>query len=197
MIAYTHISNVCKTNLIRRLEMRILFLGMVLFCSSAFAEDQYALVDAVNHQRSGSSFLSFEAGSKDFSNGNVVLHGSVWHQEYPEFKDVKVIVTQQAQKKVIVHKNSISVGDLLYSTHERVFETQNSKIIRKMLISEDRTTMVGLSDDPGPLAISAILAGSAVALCTAKVIYDMYKCDKPKLAIGFGPSGFQCEAGCE
>lgn len=179
--------------------MRVFVLGLLLISTVAVAEDQYALVDSVSHQRSGNSFLSFEAGTTDSIKGNVTLNGSMWHQEFPKFQDISVIVTQEAQEAVTDSGNNILVGKVSYQTHERLLQTNQSKIIRKMLISEDGSTMVGLSDDPGPLAIAAIIAGSVVALCTAQVIYNMYQCDtnKPSLTIGFGEEGFQCDARCE
>ena len=179
--------------------MRIIIFGLLLMSTVVVAEDEYALVDSVNHQQSGNSFLSFEAGTTAASKDNVTLNGSIWHQEYQTFRDINVIVTQEAQDSVIDAGKEILVGKISYRTHERALQTKQSKIIRKMLVSEDGSTMVGLSDDPGPLAYAAIIAGSAVALCTAQVIYNMYQCDtnKAKLTIGFERDSFQCDARCE
>lgn len=178
--------------------MRKSILGLMLLSSTAFAENQYALVDSVNHQRSGISFLSFDVGVQDFAtNGDVTLMGSMWHQEYQQFKDIQITVTKEAQDEVSDSGETIAVGKVKYRAHERTFDTEQSRIIRKMLVSEDGSTMVGLSDEPGPLAIAAILAGSAVVLCTGSVVYSMYRCDNPSLEIGFGPSGFQCASTCE
>lgn len=177
--------------------MRKSILGLMLLSSTAFAENQYALVDSVNHQSSGNSFLSFDVGIQDSGNGDVTLMGSIWHQEHHQFKDIQVTVTKKAQDEVSDSGETIDVGKVKYRTHERIFDTGQSKIIRKMLVSEDGSTMVGLSDEPGPLAIAAILAGSAVVLCTGSVVFSMYKCDNPSFEIGFGPSGFQCASTCE
>lgn len=179
--------------------MRLIAIGLFFLASAVSAEDQFALVDSVNHQDSGKSFLSFEAGDKNGSKGDVTLNGSIWHQEFTAFRDIEVTVTAEAQKAVSESDRMYSVGGYEYWSHERVFKTKNSTVLRKMLISKDGETMLGLTDDPGPLAIAAIVAGSAVALCTAQVVYNMYKCEtnKPRLTIGFGKEGFICDARCE
>ncbi len=179
--------------------MRLIAMGLTLLTGVVSAEDQFALVDSVNHQDSGKSFFSFEAGEINQSKGDVILVGSIWHQEFKDFRNIEVTVTAEAQKAVSESDKKYSVGGYEYRSHERVFKTKNSTILRKMLISKDGKTMLGLTDDPGPLAIAAVVAGSAVALCTAQVVYNMYKCEtnKPRLTIGFGKEGFTCDARCE
>lgn len=158
--------------------MRLIAIGLTLLAAAASAEDQFSLVDSVNHQDSGKSFFSFEAGEINQSKGDVILNGSIWHQEFKDFRNVEITVTAEAQKAVTETDRKYSVGGYEYRSHERVFKTRSSTVLRKMLISKDGKTMLGLTDDPGPLAIAAIVAGSTVALCTAQVVYNMYKCEK-------------------
>jgi hypothetical protein len=177
---------------------RIIILAILMWCSLANAEGQFALVDSVHTESSVKTFLSLDAPTSAENDDSITLTGTLWNQEVSSkgFQDTEISINNDVLKSFKTVGNRAYVGDLEFSGVQRKLIAGNQVILRKVFVSKNEDSVISVSDDPGPLAVAAFIAGAAVAICTTKTIYDMLQCPEgSKLKIGL-KDGFTCESEC-
>ena len=173
---------------------------IVLLSATAWAEQQFTIVDSISLKNWGNTFLSLDWSPQIDGKDKLQLSGEIWNQEFSGrgFQHVNISIADAAIREVNLEGDTYQIGDLIYLVSKRKFPAGHKDINRASMVSKDGKYFLSISDDLAPaIVIGGVLAASAVAICATKTIYDMITCEgTSELEIGF-KNGFTCKSTCK
>ncbi|MCK2042896.1 hypothetical protein KZO83_09335 [Chromohalobacter sp. TMW 2.2308] len=182
--------------------IRMIAAVVLTVCSaSSFAEDEFALVDSVRVDSQGIiTSLSIQSRELPEEQNQYKFDGTIWSNEFGGPRPVVISIDDGLVDEVKVDTTGgvaeIPAVDQLFTYGEHTYAAGEQTFVRSQYYSQGSNAFIFVSDDPGPFAIAAFLAGSVVAICATDRIVNYFQCDGNSGGEISLKSGFTCTTEC-